>query len=278
MVNTPRLRTFWRRPDNNLRPIAHAQAGIPADARFMASTPRQAVSTIGVNLRLARGSDERFTGYGAMGVPFSGGHYLAFRDMLASSLGKTYRAIWHRDPAGRWTIFTTTDPDASCPRYFGSVTAVKQVPSIEVTWTDDWAVDVTMGARLSWRLRLGATPATRAMTSMGGITPQWAWNSDAVLGPMGSMAAGFLRWGGSICTGALPTAKASRQRHCRYGESSAATPNWTTQIWALLLRCGSRHVSATSGFHSGGCSSPVRPGSPHRSRRLRRRPEDSRVR
>ena len=55
-----------------------------------------------------------------MGVPYSGGHYLAFRDMLASSVGKPYRAIWHRDPTGRWTIFTTTDPDASCPRYFGS--------------------------------------------------------------------------------------------------------------------------------------------------------------
>ena len=168
---------------------------MPADAWFMASTPRQAVSTIEMNPRLARGSDERFTGYGAMGVPYSGGHYLALRDMLASSLGKPYRAIWHRDPAGRWTIFTTTDPDASCPRYFGSVTAVVQVPAIEVTWTDDWAMDVTMGARLSWRLRLGATPATQAMTSMGGATPQWAWNSDAVLGPMGSMAGGFLHSG-----------------------------------------------------------------------------------
>jgi hypothetical protein len=33
------------------------------------------------------------------------------------------------------------------------------------------------------------------MTSMGAVTPQWAWNSDAVLGPMGSMAVGFLRSG-----------------------------------------------------------------------------------
>ena len=161
----------------------------------MASTPRQAVSIIEVNPRLARGSGERFTGYGAMGVPFAGGHYLAFRDMLASSVGKPYRAIWHRDPIGRWTIFTTTDPDASCPRYFGSATAVEQVPAIEVTWMDDWAVDVRMGARLSWRLRLCATPATRAMTSMGGATPQWAWDNDAVLGSMGSMAVGFLRSG-----------------------------------------------------------------------------------
>jgi hypothetical protein len=124
--------------------------------------------------------------------------------MLASSFGKPYRAIWHRDPIGRWTIFTTTDPDASCPRYFGSATAVDQVPAIEVTWTDDWTVDVRMGARLSWRLKLGATPATRAMTSMGGVTPQWAWNSDAVLGPMGSMAVGFLRSGRISLHGRTP--------------------------------------------------------------------------
>jgi len=61
-----------------------------------------------------------------------------------------------------------------------------------------------MGARLSWRLRLAATPATRAMTSMGGITPQWAWNSDAVLGPMGSMAVGFLRSGRISLHGRTP--------------------------------------------------------------------------
>ena len=121
----------------------------------MATTPRQAVSTIEVNPRLARGSDERFTGYGAMGVPHSESHHLALRDMLASSLGTAYRAIWHRDPSGRWTIFTTADPEASCPRYFGSVTAVQQVRAIEVTWRDDWTVGVTLGTRLSWQLCAG---------------------------------------------------------------------------------------------------------------------------
>ena len=86
----------------------------------MITTPQQAVATVEGNPRLARGSDERFTGYGAMGVPFSGGHYLVLRDMLASSVGTAYRSIWHRDPQGRWTIFTTAAPALSCPRYFGS--------------------------------------------------------------------------------------------------------------------------------------------------------------
>jgi len=171
---------------------------------FMATTPRRAVSTLAQAPWLARGSDERFTGYGAMGVPYSRGHYLALRDMLASSVGATYRTIWHRDPQGRWTIFTNSDPDTSCPRYFGSVTAVVRVPAIEVTWRDDWKLDVTMSDRLSWRLILQATPATQIMTTMGRATPQWAWNSDAVLASMGSMAGGFLRSGRLRLRGCTP--------------------------------------------------------------------------
>ena len=178
--------------------------GSSTEAGVMTTTPRQAVTTLEVTPRLAPGVDERFTGYGAMGVPYSGGHYLALRDMLASSLGPPYRTIWHRDAMGRWTIFTTVDPYVSCPRYFGSVTTVEQVPKIEVTWTDDWAVDITMGTRLSWRLMLKATPATRAMTSMGGATPHWAWNSSAVLDSMSPMAGGFLRSGRIRLRGRTP--------------------------------------------------------------------------
>jgi hypothetical protein len=139
-----------------------------------------------------------------MGVPFSGGHYLSLRDMLASSLGTPYRAIWYRDPTHRWPIFTSVGPDVSCPRYFGSATAVERVPAIEVTWRDDWTVDVTLGARLSWRLMLAATPATRSMTVLGGAMPPSAWNSTAVLGAMGPMAGGLLRSGRIRLRGRTP--------------------------------------------------------------------------
>ncbi len=110
---------------------------------LMNTTPRHAVTQTEMSPTLATGSDERFTGYGAMGVPYSGGHYLALRDMLASSVGPAYRAIWYRDPDGRWTIFTTIEPDVSCPRYFGTVTDVERVPAIDVAWQDDWSVTVT---------------------------------------------------------------------------------------------------------------------------------------
>ncbi len=178
--------------------------GCLIEAGLMITTPRQAVATVEGNPRLARGSDERFTGYGAMGVPFSGGHYLALRDMVASSLGAAYRAIWHRDPQGRWTIFTTTAPVVSCPRYFGSAAAVERVPAVEMTWRDDWTLDVTMGTRLSWQLRLGSTTATRAVTTMGALMPEWAWESNAVLGSMGPTAGAVLRSGRIRLRGRTP--------------------------------------------------------------------------
>lgn len=139
-----------------------------------------------------------------MGVPFSSGHYLGLRDMLASSLGTPYRTIWYRDPTRRWTIFTSVDPDLSCPRYFGSATGVERVPAIEVTWRDDWTVEVTIGTRLTWRLVLAATPATRSMTAMAGAMPPSAWNSTAVLGAMGPMAGSLLQSGRIRLRGLTP--------------------------------------------------------------------------
>lgn len=187
----------------------------------MASTPSHAMTSLARNPRLVEGPDERFTGYGAMGVPYADGHYLVFRDMLASSVGPAYRAIWYRDPAGSWTIFTTADPDVSCPRYFGSVTAVEQVPAIGVSWLDDWTIDITMGARISWRLTLEQNPATRAMTSLGTAMPARAWDSRALLGAMGPMAGGFLRCGRIRLRGRTPN-----------GASFKAAP---LQVWRV---CG----------------------------------------
>lgn len=51
--------------------------------------------------KLPEGGEERFGGYGIMGLPFSSGHVLAMRRFPASSIGPTYTSIWHRDPAGK---------------------------------------------------------------------------------------------------------------------------------------------------------------------------------
>jgi hypothetical protein len=168
------------------------------------TTPRQAVEALQAHPRLPEGDDERFTGYGVMGMPFASGHYLALRDFVATSVGPAYRAIWHRDPEGRWTIHTTGAPGLTCPRYFGSMAASVQVPGIDVSWRDDHTLEVALGDELSWRIELAATPATRMMTGMGGVLPEAGWNSNAVLTAMGPMARTMLRTGRIRLSGATP--------------------------------------------------------------------------
>lgn len=174
------------------------------------TTPRQAVDAQIAEPFLVPGDDERFTGYGVMGMPFESGHYLALRHMVASSVGPAYRTLWHRDPAQGWTIHTTTDPDRSCPRYFGAATATNRVPSIDLTWRDDHTLEVALGDTLSWRIELGATPATRMMTVMGGTLPDAGWNSGAVLGAMGPMARTMLRTGRIRLRGVTPNGQRFR--------------------------------------------------------------------
>ena len=166
--------------------------------------PRRAVEALSNGRRLPDGHDERFTGYGVMGIPFASGHYLALRDMVASSVGPAYRAIWHRDPTGRWTIYTTTDPELSCPRYFDAATDVERVAAIDVTWEGDFELRVTLADLLTWRIELAASPATRAMTAMSGAMPAIAWTNNPVLASMGPMARTVLRSGRVRLQGTTP--------------------------------------------------------------------------
>ena len=69
---------------------------------------------------LQGGTEERFAGYGVMGLPFRSRHYLALRNFPASSIGPGYRAVWHRDPHRRWTFYADAPAEVSCARYFGA--------------------------------------------------------------------------------------------------------------------------------------------------------------
>ncbi|WP_166983054.1 hypothetical protein [Paramicrobacterium fandaimingii] len=169
-----------------------------------AQTPRESVEKLQANRRVLDGDDERFTGYGIMGMPFASGHYLTYRDMVTSSVGPPYRAIWHRDPNGSWTISTSQAPEVSCPRYFGSAARVERVPAIDVSWVTDHDFQVNLGDELSWQIALAATPATRAMTAMGSTMPTAAWTSPSVLRSMGPMARAVLRSGRVRLYGVTP--------------------------------------------------------------------------
>ncbi len=162
----------------------------------VSNSPLTAVARQKADPRLPDGPGERFALHGIMGLAFAGGHYLALRYVVASSIGPGYRSVWHRDPAGRWSMFTTTEPELSCPRYFGSTVAhVEQVPRIDVSWGDLYSFVVRIESRLTWRVRLGATFSTRMVSRLGRAMPPSAWRNQALLATVGPAAGPTLHTG-----------------------------------------------------------------------------------
>lgn len=186
----------------------------------MTTDPRSVAQATEARREPPAGGDERFVGYGVMGLPFASGHYLALRRMTATPFGTPYSSVWHRDPAGRWTFYISARPDASCPRYFDA--AIDS--SVRTTVTLDWAgpahLEVTAGP-VRWSMDLATTPATAAMTAMSGAMPRSAWESRAVLHAMSRgcrpvLSAGRIRLLGTVPNGqwftAAPTVVAAVSR------------------------------------------------------------------
>src|SRR5690242_16799053 len=148
--------------------------------------------------------EELLDGYGVMGLPFTSGHYLALRVYPNTYLGHGFRAVWHRDPAGRWTFYATETPEHSCARYFGAAVSATVRTPIEVTWTDGDAFAVDIPDVLDWRVRLARTAATRLVSRTAGLLPEPAWRSDAVLAVMGPLSGALLHAGRVGLRGAVP--------------------------------------------------------------------------
>ncbi|MEV4236587.1 hypothetical protein ACIBJI_19865 [Nocardia sp. NPDC050408] len=168
----------------------------------MTESPR---SIAEVHTTLPSGEEqERFSGYGVMGMPFVSGHYLALRHFPASSVGAGYDSVWHRDPAGEWVIYSNISPEASCARYFGSALEDARVEHISVTWTGPSAFTVEVPDRLVWDLELGRSAATAAMTGLGRILPAPLWRRPAVLALMSRVAGPALGVGRVRLSGTSP--------------------------------------------------------------------------
>ena len=54
-------------------------------------TPQDTVAAVLANPMLPPGDDERFVGFGIMGLPFSNGHYLAMRQFPATTFAPPVR-------------------------------------------------------------------------------------------------------------------------------------------------------------------------------------------
>lgn len=170
----------------------------------MTPTPEAAAVSVTDRPRLPEGDDERFTGFGVLGLAFRGGEYLTLRAMTASSVGPGYRAVWHRTPAGSWHMFTTTDPAHSCPRYFSAAASYERVSAIDLRWLDPVRLEVRIPGVLTWEIAVKATPATRVMSALGTALPAAARRSVPVLAAMGPMSRPMLRIGRMRMIGRTP--------------------------------------------------------------------------
>jgi hypothetical protein len=168
-------------------------------------TPQDTVAAVLANPMLPPGDDERFVGFGIMGLPFSNGHYLAMRQFPATTFAPPYLSVWHRDPSCNWTFYATTPGQQSCARYFGSATPNDAVQcDIDVSWVGPWSVVVEIPGMLHWTVDLQATRATRLMSTIGSRLSESAWTDPSNLKRLSRVAKRTLGVGDVRLTGRAP--------------------------------------------------------------------------
>jgi len=141
---------------------------------------------------------ERFSGWGVMGLTFTSGHVLALRRFVASSIGPAYTAVWHRDPAGDWTIYADQLPAWSGGRYFSNALAGTASTPILLDWTGGRTLHVSMPeAGFAWTLTAAPTWRTRLLSAVAARTPARFWDGVAFR-RAGSAFAGRLLEAGDV--------------------------------------------------------------------------------
>lgn len=149
---------------------------------------------------------EYVKGWGVMGLPFDSGHYLALRVFPENDFAP-YKAVWHRDAEGRWSIFVDGPRlDTACPRYFGPACAHVGYAEIDLTWTGPMALRVTIdAARLDWALNATETRLLRALNAMSSRLPLWTWRPRPLLRARELLARRVLGMGDLRMSGAMPS-------------------------------------------------------------------------
>jgi hypothetical protein len=170
----------------------------------MASVAQAAAETE-ARAELPAGTEERFAGYGVMGLPFSSGHVLAMRRFPASSVGPGYTSIWHRDPSGSWTFWQDQPPEVACARYFDAALAEARQAEIELEWTGPSTLRLAMPTEaFEWTTTFRPSAVTTVLNGVGSVMPERWWRTDRVLSLLGPVAGAALRAGRVGLTGAVP--------------------------------------------------------------------------
>ncbi|MEW1805522.1 hypothetical protein [Pseudarthrobacter sp. NPDC080039] len=155
---------------------------------------------------LTPGDDERFSGYGVMGLPFSSGYVLAMRRFPLTSVGPGYTSVWLRRPNGSWTIYADAAPDVSCARYISAGLHEAVQCDVGLDWTGDTSFTVSVGqdVDLTWDVELESKPITAAMSAVMTAMPNMLLSNKVFLKTMGSAAGPMLGAGHLGLAGSVP--------------------------------------------------------------------------
>lgn len=165
-------------------------------------TPQEYAARAETSPALPPGDDERVSGYGVMGQPFSSGHVLGLRRWTASSVGEDFTSIWHRDPGGTWHFYESQPSEVACSRWFGDGVSDSRLTDITLDWPSPTTLHVrTADGHVDWTMQLAPSPVTRMMNASGAVLPLMGWRSPTVLKGMAAMASGMLGVGKVGLTG-----------------------------------------------------------------------------
>ncbi len=153
---------------------------------------------------------EYVKGWGVFVLPFDSGHVLALRVFPENDFGP-YRTLWHRDPAGRWSIYVDgARLDTACPRYYGAACDQTAFAHIELTWTGPRALQVVMDApALRWSLIARETPALQILNPVSAALPLATWRPHLLVRARELLASalgmGDIRMSGTMPSGHVGT-------------------------------------------------------------------------
>ena len=168
--------------------------------------PHDAVKAVLDNPVLPDGDDERFAGFGVMGLPFESGHYLALRQFpdgivragvsvgVAPRSGRQLDVLRHHARRAELrSLLQFGDRQRRRPvRYRRRVDHPMVVPG------DDSRTART--GRSTWQ----STFASRMLTTVASRLPEWAWTNQIMLGVIGRVAGVTLGAGDVRLAGAAP--------------------------------------------------------------------------
>jgi hypothetical protein len=189
--------------------------------------PKKLVDDLEKGIELPRGNEERFSGYGVMGLPFISGHILCLRRWPVTSLAQGYTSVWYRNPEGLWTFIQDVSPGQACSRYFGSEVAKSLLREIEIVWSSprDFSVSIDGDYNLNWQVSLGQTPSTSLINRISVLIPNALYRNAAILKLIARIGSLTLGAGRLSLTGKVPNGQRfiSNPKYLWTVLSSAAT-------------------------------------------------------